>query len=80
MSSRSIDPLGLEMDLYVDENDLDSLDDDLRPPFVHGMASPVTACLDKPYNSINTMWKHWKKVHRQFLHPKSDGLCGFTEL
>lgn len=84
MSSRSKDPLGLELNLYADDSDLDSLDDDLRPPFVHGMACPVVACLNKPYYSINTMWKHWKKVHRQFiplfkcLHQKTDGLCGLT--
>lgn len=84
MPTRSKDPLSVELELHVIEDDLDSLDYDLRPPFVCGMPCPVIACSDKPYKSINTIWKHWKKVHRQFiplfkcLHQKDSGLCGFT--
>lgn len=84
MSTRPKDPLGLELEFNVTEDDLDSLDYDLRPPFHCGMSCPVIACSDKPYQSINTIWKHWKKVHRQFiplfkcLHQKESGLCGFT--
>ena len=63
MSTRSKDPLGLELELNVTEDDLDSLDYDLRPPLVCGMPCPVLACSAKPYQSINTIWKHWKKVH-----------------
>lgn len=57
------DPLGLQ--LLVSDEEMSSLDDDLRPIFVRGMDCPVEDCKGKPYTSINTLWSHWKKIHRE---------------
>lgn len=83
MAFGSKDPLGLELHIDVSDEELNSLDDDLRPIFQHNMACPVEQCGNKGYVSINTLWKHWKKVHREkvplyrCLFQKDDGLCTF---
>ena len=84
MAFRNKDPLGLELDLMVTEDDVDSLDDDLRPEFRSGMSCPVAACEGKPYTSLNTLWKHWKKYHREkiplfkCMYPVTNGICSFS--
>lgn len=71
---KSKDPLGLGLDLHVPVRELDSIDDDLRPPFVFGMSCPVATCGDREFVAMNTIHKHWTKYHRQstMLY-----LCGF---
>ncbi|MEW8548367.1 MAG: hypothetical protein AB2693_33095 [Candidatus Thiodiazotropha sp.] len=74
--------MGLE--LHVKDDELSALDDDLRPDFYIGMSCPVAECGNRSYNSINTLWKHWKKVHREripifkCIQNLSNGLCAFT--
>ena len=69
MAFGSKDPLGLALELEVSDEELSTLDDDLRPDFVQGMECPVGACKGKnQYNSINISWKHWKRVHREKFH------------
>ena len=58
-------PLGLELLVDVFDDDLSLLDDDLRPPFQPNMACPVKQYGQRKYISLNTLWKHWKKVHRE---------------
>lgn len=83
MAFGSKDPLGLELQVDVSDDDLSSLDEDLRPPFQPNMTCPVKQCGERKYISINTLWKHWKKVHREkvplyrCMFQKTDGLCSF---
>ena len=83
MAFQSKDPLGLEMDveLHVSENELMAIDDDLRPTFVKGMSCTVPQCEGRAFNSINTLWKHWKRVHRQkvaLYQCEVQGPCNFS--
>ena len=67
MAFRSKNPLGLELDVevHVSENELMTIDDDLKPTFVKGMSCTVSQCEGRTFDSINTLWKYWKRVHRQ---------------
>ena len=58
MAFGSKDPLGLELQVDVSDDDLSSLDDDLRPPFQPNMTCPVEQCGQRKYISLNTLWKH----------------------
>ena len=84
MAFGSRDPLCLELDINVSENEMSSIDDDLRPTFYPGMSCPVDSCHGKSYQSINTLWKHWKKIHREKVplfkctFQLTNGLCGFV--
>ena len=78
MAFHSKDPLGLELDVevHVSENELMAIDEDLRPTFVKGMSCTVSQCEGRTFNSVNTLWKHWKRVHRQRVALYKCGLQG----
>ena len=77
MAFGSKDPLGLELDIRVPDEDISSLDSDLRPDFVEGMNCNVPGCSSRSFNSINTLWKHWKKVHRGTIPLFRCSACSF---
>ena len=77
MAFGSKDPLGLELDIRVPDEDISSLDSDLRPEFVEGMNCNVPGCSSRSFNSVNTLWKHWKKVHRGTIPLFRCSACSF---
>lgn len=70
------DPLGLEIMVTVSDDELDTIDQDLRPEFVSGMACPVPGCGDTTFTSFCGVLKHWKKYHRSMTRLYQ---CGFQK-
>ena len=71
------DRFGLELDIRVPDEEISFLDSDLWPEFVEGMNCNMTGCSSRSFNSINTLWKHWLKVHRGNIPLFKCSTCSF---
>ena len=68
------------VEISVADQELRSLDDDLRPIFQPGSTCTVPQCGPKQYASHNTFTSHWKKFHTKTVNIFKCEMCCFRNI